>query len=81
VESSGARLRVAERVKVVDGWSEVDVRASGVTMALPRQAEARAPAQRFGSCELKDNHYIQVKGDNSSSRVARARTYDSITRE
>jgi hypothetical protein len=68
------------RVKVVVGWTEVDVGASGVTMALPRQAEARAPALRFGSCELRDSHDNKVKGDNSSSRSP-ARTHARLHRE
>jgi hypothetical protein len=43
VESSGARMRVAELVKVVDGWTEVDVRVGGVTGFT---APSRGPSAR-----------------------------------
>jgi hypothetical protein len=62
VESFGARLRDAELVKVVVGWTEVDVRASGVTLAVPRSGPCGSRCA-LGSFELKDNHDVQVKGD------------------
>jgi hypothetical protein len=62
VESFGSRLRDAELVKVVVGWTEVDVRASGVTLAVPRSGPCVSRCA-LGSFELKDNHYVQVKGD------------------
>jgi hypothetical protein len=64
---SGRECGLRELVKFVGCWTEVDVRASGVTLALP--AKTKGPCARAVPGELRPQrpiHGIQVKGDNTA---------------
>lgn len=66
---SGRGCGVRELVKCVGCWTEVDVRASGVTWALRLCCQDRGPVRPRSACGAapsKTRHSIQVKGDNTA---------------